>query len=432
MKNCLIIGGGIAGLTAASILSSKNISVTLLEASPKLGGRTYSFLDNESGSVIDNGQHILMGCYNETLSFLKHIGAENNFDFQQNLKLVFLSREKKQYHLNADKLFYPINLLCAILNYDVLTFSEKLSFIGFILKLPFISQRTLKNKNVLEWLIQNNQNENSVKMFWEILCVGALNTNLIYASALVFHNILMQIFYKGNFSSTIVLPKFGLNESIVEPAEKYMTENGCKIITSEKVIELKILNKKVIEVITDKSSYTDFDFVVSAVPLYNLEKIIDQAQIGINLDLTYSTILNIHIWIDDILVKEKFYGLLNSTLHWVFIKNDHLNIVISDADYLVEKSKEELYFFCINELQKFIVIDERKIKHYKIIKEKRATFIPANEIIGRRPKSSTKNKNLFLAGDWTNTGLPSTIESAAKSGKLAAEEILKLCNYNYE
>lgn len=83
MKHCLIIGGGLAGLTAASILSNKNISVTLLESSPKLGGRTYSFLNNETGNVIDNGQHILMGCYTETLNLLKLIGVENNFEYQK-------------------------------------------------------------------------------------------------------------------------------------------------------------------------------------------------------------------------------------------------------------------------------------------------------------------------------------------------------------
>lgn len=425
MKNCLVIGGGIAGLTAASILTSKNISVTLLEASPKLGGRTYSFKDPETKTTIDNGQHILMGCYSETLSFLKHIGAENNFDFQQNLKLIFLSKDKKKYHINADKLFYPFNLLYAIVKYNVLTLSEKLSFIGFILRLPFISQRTLKTKNVLDWLIQNNQNENSIKMFWEILGVGALNTNLNNASALIFHNILMQIFFNGNSASTIVLPKYGLSESIVELAEKYITENGGKIIASEKVKELKILNEKIIEVITDKSYYKDFDFILSAIPLFSLEKIINLTQLRVNVFLTYSTILNIHIWADDLALDEKFYGLLDSPLHWIFIKDNHLNIVISDADYLVEKSKKELIDFAVNELQKFIQIDGQKIKYHKVIKEKRATFIPTKEILYTRPSCKTKIGNFFIAGDWIDTGLPSTIESAAKSGRLAAEQILK-------
>lgn len=427
MKKCLVIGGGIAGLTASSILSSQKISVTLIEATPKLGGRTYSFTDKETSTIIDNGQHILMGCYKETLLYLKLIRAENNFDFQKNLKINFLSRDRKEYKLNADKLFYPFNLLYAILNYDAFTLGEKLSFIGFVLKLPFQSKKSLKNISILDWLERNNQNENLIKYFWEILCVGALNSSLTKASAQIFHNILTKIFFNGNFASTIVLPKFGLSESLIEPAEKFIIKNGGKITCSESVKELVINSEKITEVKTDKTSYRDFDFIVSAVPLFSLGKFIDPKQIGINLNLTYSTILNIHLWIEDLDLDEKFYGFFNSPLHWIFVKDNHFNIVISDADYLAEESKEYIYNFVINELRQFIEIDLNKIKHFKIIKEKRATFIPTNEVLDKRASSKTMIKNLFLAGDWINTGLPSTIESAVKSGRMAAELVLQNC-----
>ena len=100
MKQCLIIGSGIAALTAASILSSKKISVTLLESSPRSGGRTYSFLDKNTNTIIDNGQHIMMGCYKDAMAFIKIIGAENNFEYQKNLKLKFLDRDKKEFQIN--------------------------------------------------------------------------------------------------------------------------------------------------------------------------------------------------------------------------------------------------------------------------------------------------------------------------------------------
>ena len=109
MKKCLIIGGGISGLTAASILSYNKIQVTIIESSPKAGGRTYSFIDKESDSLIDNGQHILMGCYNETLDFVNLIGAESNFEFQKTLYLKFLDKSKKQFKIDASKYFYPFN-----------------------------------------------------------------------------------------------------------------------------------------------------------------------------------------------------------------------------------------------------------------------------------------------------------------------------------
>ena len=345
MKRCLIIGGGLAGLTAASILSSQKIQVTLIESSPKLGGRTYSFIDKESNVEIDNGQHIMMGCYKDTLSFIKLIGAENNFDYQNNLLIKFLDRNKKLYQLDASISFYPFNLFFAIINYDILKLSDKKDFILFLLKLPFISKNSLKKLTVSEWLEKENQSINTIKSFWEILCVGALNTNLEKASASVFYEVLMQIFFKGNSASTIILPKFGLSKSIIEPASVFIEKNGGQILTSESVKEFIIKNQKITAVKSEKNVYKSFDCVISAIPLSALDKIISKKALGIDLELEYSTILNIHIWLNENKLQDKFYGLLDSPLHWIFVKEDHINIVISDANYLAEKSKEEIIDF---------------------------------------------------------------------------------------
>ncbi len=424
MKRCLIIGGGLAGLTAASRLSSKNFSVTLIESSPKLGGRTYSFKDTETDTEIDNGQHIMMGCYKETLSFLKLIGAENNFDYQKNLFLKFIDRNKNQFQLNAAAAFYPFNLLLAIVNYDVLNFSDKISFIIFLLKLPLLSKNSLRKITVKEWLENENQNPNIIKSFWEILCVGVLNTNLEKASALVFYDVLIQIFFKGNFASTIILPKYGLSESIINPASAFVKKNGGTIIPSESVKEIIVKNEKVVSIKSDKNIFNNFDYVISAIPLYALDKIISKKNLDIELELEYSTILNIHIWLKENKLQEKFYGLLDSHLHWIFVKGKHINIVISDANYLIDKTKEEIIKLVIDELVQYTTIKDEDIQQYKIIKEKRATFVPSISTLDKRPNSKTTIKNLFLAGDWTNTGLPSTIESAVKSGRKSAELVL--------
>jgi squalene-associated FAD-dependent desaturase len=425
MKQCLIIGGGLAGLAAASILSSKNLNVTLIESSPKLGGRTYSFKDTETDTEIDNGQHIMMGCYTETLSFLKLIGVENNFEYQQNLFLKFIDRNKNQFQLNAAKTFYPFNLLMAILNYNVLNFSDKISFIRFLIKLPLLNKNSLRKITVIEWLENENQNPKIIKSFWEILCVGALNTNSEKASALVFYDVLMQIFFKGNFASTIILPKYGLSESIINPASSFLKKNGGTIILSESVKEIVVKDLKVVSIKSDKNISNNFDYVISAVPFYALDKIISIKKLNIVLELEYSTILNIHIWLQENKLQEKFYGLFDSPLHWIFVKGNHINIVISDANYLVDKSKEEIVKLVIDELVQYTTIKMEDVQQYKIIKEKRATFVPNVSTLEKRPNSKTPIKNLFLAGDWTNTGLPSTIESAIKSGRIAAELILQ-------
>ena len=188
--------------------------------------------------------------------------------------------------------------------------------------------------------------------------------------------------------------------------------------------EIVVKNQKVVSVKSDKNIYDDFDYVISAIPLYALDKIIPKKNLDINLELEYSTILNIHLWLKENNLSEKFYGLLDSPLHWIFVKENHINIVISDADYLVDKTKEEILKFVIEELVQYTSIKDEDIQRYKIIKEKRATFVPNINTLDKRPNNKTPIKNLFLAGDWTNTGLPSTIESAVKSGRMAAELVL--------
>ena len=163
---------------------------------------------------------------------------------------------------------------------------------------------------------------------------------------------------------------------------------------------------------------------MTAIPTFALKRILvgsDDFKIP---EMKDSSILNIHIWLKENRFPAGFFGLINSPLHWVFNKGSHLNIVISDADELVNKSDDELLSMVKAEMQKFFLLDPSLISAYKIIKEKRATFIPSNDIMDKRLAQKTNFKNLILAGDWVNTGLPSTIESAVKSGRVAADIVL--------
>jgi len=421
MKKCIVIGGGIAGLTAAAYLVKEGIPVTVLESSPKLGGRAYSFTDQKTNSQIDNGQHILMGCYADTLRFLKLIGAQENFIYQKRLEVNFLKPGNKIVRLKSSLIFYPLNLLLALFNFSVLSVKERISVLGFMMKLPFTSHQKLVNKNVKDWLEENNQSENLISSLWKIIAVGAFNTSIEKASAIMFREILMKIFFNGNFSSTIILPKEGLSNSYVNNAENFIEKKGGEIKLSSPVDGVVITGDKVTGIKINGEDFSDFDFIISAVPFNSILKFIPDNFFDKNISFKYSSILNIHIWFNSNPLKEPFYGLINSQVHWIFNKQDHLNLVISDADYLMNKSPEELFETCKTELIKYLGIDESEIKHYKILKEKRATFIPSNNIIYSRPGSKTKIKNLFLAGDWTDTGYPSTIESATKSGRIAAE-----------
>jgi hydroxysqualene dehydroxylase len=453
MKKIIVIGGGFAGLSAASFLANSGHKVELIEASPKLGGRAYSFYDEETKSVIDNGQHILMGCYKETLKFLKLIDAEKNFSYQEKLRVNFLNDKRKLYRLESTQLFYPLNLLFGLLNFEVLNFLDRLKILRFFIKLYFYSDSELKNLTVRQWFLLEGQDEKIRESFWDFLAVGALNTSTTKASAKAFADILKEMFSKGNEASTIILPLKGLSESYCNEAQTFIEKNGGVINLSEQVTGFEIKDDEVKKISTSKRTITDFDYVISTVPWFALKTFEVSGQENtnnprrflqdINLTFEHSSILTIHIWfhtshaelvsatpsVSEIPnqvrndLTENFYALIGSTIHWIFTHEDHITLVKSDANHIIDKSKEELFELAVSELKKYTGIEREEIKSYKVIKEKRATFVPDNKTLDKRPNTKTKIKNLLLAGDWINTGLPSTIESAVKSGKIAAEEI---------
>ena len=424
MKKCVVVGGGLAGLSAAVFLADSGIQVELLEASPKLGGRTYSFKDKSTSVVIDNGQHILMGCYKNTLDFIRLIKAENNFIYQKQLKVNFLKENFKLFQLKSKNPVYPFNLISALLNYKALSLSSRLRLLKFFAKLFFYPDNSLNSLTVHQWLMQENQTEESIKSFWEILAVGTLNTGIKKASAKVFSDILKKMFLKGNKASTIILPRYGLSESFCNSAKEFIEERKGSISLLESVNELEMSAEKVISIKTNKRKITGFDYVVSAVPYFILKNILGRYKLILsNIGFRYSTIVAIHVWLKENKLPEDFYGLINSPVHWVFNHKSHLSMVISDANDLAAIPKEEIFDIAALQLEKYFGISKAEIISYKIIKEKRATFIPSNDILNVRPAPNTGLKNLFLAGDWVNTGLPSTIESAVRSGKLAANLI---------
>ena len=428
MKKCIVIGGGFAGLTSAAYLSKAGIKVELLEASPKLGGRAYSFIDKDSGVIVDNGQHIMMGCYKNTLKFFKLIKADSNLIYQKKLKVIFLKENFNKVPLETITTFYPLNLILAVLNFKAVSFNNRLRLLRFFIKLPFVNPVRLKNKSVIEWLEEEGQNGLVKKAFWEILAVSALNTNIRKASAEMFYYILKEIFLKGNNSAAIVLPKYGLSETYCEASKNFIEKCGGRINLSEMVSEIKFNEGEAVEIITDRRNISEFDYLISAVQLSALNNIRTGINFTQGLELSYSSILSVHVWLKENDFNDRFYGLINSKLHWIFNHDDHITLVISDADRYIDKTKEEIFELIFTELTKFTGLKRDNIISYKVIKEKRATFIPDVSVLSKRPNVKTKFKNFYIAGDWVDTGLPSTIESAVKSGRIAANKIIDELN----
>ena len=430
MKHCIVVGGGFAGLSASVYLADENLKITLLEASPKLGGRAYSLYSKENDCYYDNGQHILMGCYNETIAFLKKINSYAKLDFQESLSISFVQQGGVIHKLSAPKYCHPLNLLFAIMNYKALGLKDRLKIIDVFLDLLCGYSDNLKSKTVKEWLNSKNQSADNNKAFWDVLINGALNTSSEKASAELFSEILKQIFLADNFSSTIILPGTDLTNLYIGDAINFISAREGKINLNEKVIAVVSENRKIVKIETNKNIYEDFDFIVMAIPTHAVEKINfpDSSKPGIP-KLNYSPILNVHFRLNENPFKEKFYGLINSKIHWLFNHGNYISLTASSADDLIEYDNDKIKTLFLSELEKFFPIFRSKFVNYSIvIKEKRATFIPDVVSIELRNNIYSPFDNLSFAGDWTNTGLPSTIESAVLSGKTAANYVLSFLN----
>ncbi|MFH0735281.1 MAG: hydroxysqualene dehydroxylase HpnE [bacterium] len=421
--HCLIVGGGLSGLSAAVYLAKEGVKSTIIEASPKLGGKAYSFYSKKINLNIDNGQHLMLGCYNNTLDFIDTISANDKIEIIKKVDIPFISSTGRTFLLKSSSNIYPLNLMSAFYNFELLSIKDKVNF-GFLF-FDIMIGKNLSGLSINEWLIKTKQTQNSILVLWEPLVVSIFNCNLESASAEMFKDVLKEMFFSKN-GFNFIIPKVPLSDLFSVNAEKYLKNKGNKIILSERVENIVLNEKKLEKIVTNKSIYTNFDKVIFAVPTYSLQPIIKQYKDVSELDnFEYSPIISTFIKIKENILEKKYYALTNSPIHWVFNKNNYISLVTSNAKDLIDLKDDVIFNIFKNELKKYFpFIEDNDFLDYQIIKEKRATFILNEKLETIRAKFTLENNNVYFAGDWTNTGLPSTIESAIKSGKTTAKTII--------
>ena len=439
----LIIGGGLAGLSAAVALTSQRYSVLLVEQRQRLGGRTYSYIHPETGDEVDNGQHLMMGCYHSTLNYLGMIDKLSLVEIQPNLSIVFRDPKKSSSSLKTISLPAPFNVLAGLLNLETLSFSNRLALLRVGISLLFKNPDTdkhLQSISVAQWLDELKQPIENKKYLWDIIAIGALNDSTDRISASLFVKVLKSAFFGSRKNSSMVIPKKGLSSVLVDGAVEYFQKRGGKILTNVSVKQISIRASHLENVTLESGEVIKPTMVISAVPYFDIPKLFGNAEsIGLNnIDkFVSSPIITIHLWLDAHFMQEQFAALLDSPIHWVFNKSKiygreneglmYLALVVSGAHDLVEKEKDELVEIAHRELKRFYpTASVAKVIHSLIIKEKRATFSPKVGLDQFRPSHQTAVDNLFLGGDWIDTKLPATIEGAVQSGFDCANAIDKI------
>lgn len=437
----VIIGGGFAGLAAAVDLAEQGEQVLLLERRAFLGGRAYSFTDKITGDTIDNGQHLMMGCYQHTLNFLKKINALDKVKFQPNPQVDFLSETHGRASFSCPNWPAPLHLLAGLARLKTINWKDKLKAlrVGLALKMINGNRARLADISVREWLNELGQSENMQHNFWDLMALATLNETPEIASADMFARVLEQGFMRSKQDSTMVIARTGLSEMYVNDAIKYIEERGGEIRANASVDQIEIEDNSVAGVILANGDRLQAKAVISAVPYFMLKNMLAPETLSQYfpsvLSFSSAPIVSINLWYDEPITDLEFVSLLDSPIEWVFNKNaitdnsapqcQHLALVISGAHQAAKQPKELLIDMAHEEMKRFFPqANKQRPAHAYVIKEQQATLSHTVGIARQRPSQQTPLNNFFLAGDWTDTNLPATIESAVFSGQISAKLVL--------
>ena len=438
----IVVGAGFAGLSAACLLAEHGARVLVADARPQLGGRATAFADRETGERVDNGQHVLFGCYRATFEFLRRIGAEENVSHQSTLEIPCYDAAGVRSTLKCPPLPAPLHLLGAVLNWQPIPWTERLAALRLVPPLLTARRKArlgepipAHHETVHAWLNRYGQGRVLTEWLWQPLAVAALNQSIDHAAAAPFVRVLSEMFSTDRSAAAIVLPRKPLDETYANPARDFIRRHGGDVRTSA-LARVHVTEERMHHVDVGGTRF-ECPIVVAAVAWHSLGNLFSSPPNALSEPLSSAArmepmpIVTVNMWYDRTVMSEPFAGLPGRTMQWVFDKRaafgesaSHLSLVSSGASAIAGRSNQELIALAADEIRRSLPGGRHAgVVRATVVRERRATFslAPGQP---HRPATRTKVPGLFLAGDWTDTGLPATIEGAVLSGHAAARAIL--------
>jgi hydroxysqualene dehydroxylase len=433
----IIIGAGFAGLSAATALAERGVRVLVLEARPSLGGRATAFTDPATGERVDNGQHVLVGAYRETFAFLRRLGTERHVHLQRNLTIDIIDRSGQRSRLACPALPAPLHLVAGAMRWNAISWRDRLALRGLRHAIGGVSSSPSAahdgNETVRQWLRRHGQTPRLIELLWEPLAVAALNQSIDDASGEAFGGVVSRMFTSDRRDCALGLPRKALDDLYANPARAFVEKAGGEVRTNAPA-RVAVDGGPVVhlrdEALTARA-------VICAVAWHALPSVfIDRpAAIASVLSAAEATasspIVTVNLWFDRAVTGDAFVGLPGRAMQWVFDKralfddeSSHLSLVSSGAASLVGRDNREIIDLALEELREALPPARgASLRRAVVVREKRATFSVAPGQPAR-PPTQTAVPGLLLAGDWVDTGLPATIESAVVSGHRAAKAVL--------
>jgi squalene-associated FAD-dependent desaturase len=450
LKSVIVIGGGLAGLAASVALAEAGWRVRLFEQRPFLGGRAASYVLPD-GEHVDNCQHVTFGCCTNLEDFYRRVGSGDKIKFFD--RLILLDPQGRRGEMHAGILPAPFHMTGSFLTFSPLALKDKLSIARAFYSIlqsgghpPDVDEPG--GISMIEWLRRHKQTPAAISRFWRVVLVSALSEELDRIDARYGIDVFWKAVLSNKTGYRMGVPAVALGD-LYEGCRAAIEAKGGEVVFRSPLRGLRIENGQLTAVLFDEGREETADAFVLALPhlavsdllpesvkrtdiaLGNLDKIID------------APITGVHLWFDRQVMTEPFITLLDTTTQWIFNKTalyadtngatpasdkgQYLQLVISASYDLLQKPRQEIIDLCLKEVCHALpAAREAKLLKATVIKEAAATFSPQPGVDRWRPMQQTSIGGLFLAGDWTATGWPATMEGAVRSGYLAAEAVLRL------
>jgi len=417
----IVIGGGLAGLAAAAALGGAGHRVRVLESRPFLGGRATSYEIGDA-ETIDNCQHILLRCCVNLLDFYKRLGVDGDIVFHR--QFHFIEPGGRRSVLRAGVLPRPAHFAESFLGLRFLNLQEKLAVMRAIqaVSREYFRRDDLDRITMLDWLREQRQPRRALDRFWGPVLVSAVNEELDRMAAR--HG--LQVFQLGFLARR---DSYEMGVPAVPLGQLYRSEAWQRLgnveIHTRTPVERVMIEDDAVKAVVVGGEELRADHYVCALPFERVAGVAPELGVDVSA-FEHSPITGIHLWFDRPVTDLPHAALLDRTIQWMFNKDRGraVQLVVSASRSLVAMARGDVIALALRELAEFFpMVREAKLEKAHVVKEVRATFSarPGLEVL--RPVARTQVPNLFLAGDWTRSGWPATMEGAVRSGYLAAEAV---------
>jgi squalene-associated FAD-dependent desaturase len=441
----IVVGSGAAGLSAAAALAGAGKRVMVLERKPYVGGRAYSYEHPALGEVVDS-QHVLLGCCTNLIDLCEQAGSADNIRWYD--KQTFLEPNGKSSTIATSNLPAPLHFAPSFVEMSMLGWKDKLGMALGLMEF-FRGYPAEDNESVEDWLKRTRQTERSIRHFWNPIVTATLNDTVAHCSMRYAGKVFHELFLKSSTGGRLGIPTVPLSEFYAAIARLIEARGGT--------VQLRAS----VEAITQQDdgrwhvSVADRDYVadsvVLALPFEQTQKLLPAIRLNehyaglasntrdeLELKLaqqTHSSYTSVLLWFDREITDLDHAWLLDTTIEWFFNKSrirkyapekgSYVELVIPSSGAQLSQTREEILSSALGELQMFFPeVKRAKLVKSGVLKEARATFSVVPGLDRFRPGAKTGWPGFFLAGDWTATEWPSTMESAVRSGRLAAGAVM--------